>query len=97
MMNKDPDCAVHRAAHVKCAAEMEAINKLMVMDKLLRTGDVTPWKRYVALLGSIEKTDLRWFFSQHVTGKRLDSITGAAAILTFPLSDMDDIDISKMV
>lgn len=97
MMNRDPDRAVYGPAHVKFAAEMGAINKLLVTDKLFRAADVGLRKRYVALLESIEKTGSKVvrFSSQHVTGERLDSMTGVAAILRFPLADLDDIDISK--
>ncbi|CAN8075663.1 unnamed protein product [Agarophyton chilense] len=93
-MHKDPDRAVYGPAHVKFAAEMGAINKLLVTDKLFRAADVKLRKKYVALLESLEQTGstVVRFSSEHVTGERLDSMSGVAAILRFPLPGLDEVD-----
>lgn len=97
MMRKDPDRAVYGPAHVKFAAEMGAIHQLLVTDKLFRSADVHLRKKYVALVERVEQNGATVvkFSSQHVTGERLDGMSGVAAILRFPLADLDEIDPSE--
>ncbi|KAI0567198.1 Translation release factor pelota [Gracilaria domingensis] len=97
MMHKDSDRAVYGPAHVKFASEMGAVQQLLVTNKLFRSADVQLRKKYIALLESVEQagaTVVR-FSSEHVTGERLDSMTGVAAILRFPLPGLDDVDPSE--
>lgn len=99
MMSRDPDCRVYEPTQVKCAAESGAISKLLVIDKLVRTGDVGLPKKYVAFLGSTGKAGCEGarFSSQPVKAERLDSMTGVAAILRFPLLDLHDSDIGEVL
>lgn len=97
MLKKDPDRAVYGPAHVKYAAEMGAIDILMVTDKLFRAQDLPLRKKYVNLVDEVKAAGSRVtvFSTQHVSGEQLDLMSGVAAILRFPLAGLDDIDPSE--
>lgn len=94
MMKKDPDRAVYGPTHVKYAADMAAIDTLLVTDKLFRAPDVELRKKYVSLVDQVKAsgTKVSVFSTQHVTGEQLDLMSGVAAVLRFPLADLDDLD-----
>lgn len=94
MMKKDADRAVYGPPHVRYAAEMGAVDILLVTDKLFRAPDVELRKKYVSLVDQVKASgaNVTVFSTQHVTGAQLDLMSGVAAILRFPLADLDDID-----
>ena len=92
LLNTEPSRAFYGMKHVEKANEFQAIEVLMVTDSLFRSKDVKERKRYVALADSVRENngEVRLFSSLHVTGEQLDSLTGVAAILRFPLPDLED-------
>ena len=54
--------------------------------------DVLQRKRYVALVEEVEKANgtALVFSSLHTSGHQLDQLSGIAAILRFPLPDLED-------
>lgn len=48
------------------------------------------WVRLVDRVRDVEGGEVRVLSSEHESGKRLDGLGGIAAILTFPLEDLDD-------
>lgn len=97
MLEKNPDRAVYGPNHVKLASEMGAIQKLLVTDKLFRAADVESRKRYVQLVEKVRESGgtVNIFSTQHVTGEELQLMSGVAAVLRFPLAELDDIDVSE--
>lgn len=94
MLTKDPDRAVYGPTHVKHAAEMGAVDNLLIADTLFRASDLETRRKYVNLVEGVKTSGatVHVFSTQHVTGEQLCLMSGIAAILRFPLPDLDDID-----
>ncbi|PVU85631.1 hypothetical protein BB560_002232 [Smittium megazygosporum] len=92
MMNSDPNRAVYGYKHVLKAADMGAIGTLLIADTLFRSPDISKRKTYVNLVQSLSKTrsTVVIFSSLHVSGEQLNQLTGVAAILNFPIPDLDE-------
>ncbi|ORX90175.1 hypothetical protein K493DRAFT_278220 [Basidiobolus meristosporus CBS 931.73] len=92
MLNQDPDRAYYGYDHIKRAEEMGAIDTLLLTDGLFRAADIATRKKYIALVESVRSMGgkVHIFSSLHVTGEQLEQLTGVAAILNFPLPDMDE-------
>lgn len=80
------------AGHVRAAADLGAIQTLLLTDALFRTNDVAARRGWVALVDSVRGGggDVHIFSSAHVSGEQLGQISGAAAILRFPLPELED-------
>ena len=99
MLRKDDGRAWYGPREVERAAEKGAIGKgggvLLISDALFRAQDVAVRRRWVALVDKIrdvEGGEVRVLSSEHESGKRLDGLGGIAAILTYPLEDLDEDD-----
>ncbi|KAL1537485.1 CDP-diacylglycerol--glycerol-3-phosphate 3-phosphatidyltransferase [Salvia divinorum] len=94
MLSNDPERACYGPKHVEVAHERMAIQTLLITDELFRSSDVATRKRYVSLVDSIKASGgtVHIFSSMHVSGEQLAQLTGIAAILRFPLPDLDDIE-----
>lgn len=99
MLRKDDGRAWYGPREVERAAEKGAIGKgggvLLISDALFRAQDVGVRRRWVALVDKIrdvEGGEVRVLSSEHESGKRLDGLGGIAAILTYPLEDLDEDD-----
>lgn len=94
MLKKDESRAVYGESHVKHASEMCAIEKLLVTDTLFRSQDLATRKKYVQLVEEAKQSgaSVTMFSTQHVSGEQLMMMSGVAALLRFPLADLDDID-----
>lgn len=99
MLRKDDGRAWYGPREVERAAEKGAVGKgggvLLISDALFRAQDVAVRRRWVALVDKIrdvEGGEVRVLSSEHESGKRLDGLGGIAAILTYPLDDLDEDD-----
>ncbi|XP_057764603.1 protein PELOTA 1 [Salvia miltiorrhiza] len=94
MLSNDPDRACYGPKHVEVAHERMAVQTLLITDELFRSSDVATRKKYVNLVDSIKASGgtVHIFSSMHVSGEQLTQLTGIAAILRFPLPDLDDIE-----
>lgn len=94
VMNRDDGCAWYGPAHIRKAVEMAAIDTLLISDSLFRSHDVQERKSYIKLVEQVEADGgkVEIFSSQHDAGAQLDDITGIAAILKFPLPELEDIE-----
>lgn len=97
MLKLDETRAVYGPSHVKFASDMGAIDKLLITDSLFRANDVSLRNKYVELVENAKScgSEVTVFSTQHVTGKQLDAMSGVAAILRFPLQELEDIDPSE--
>ncbi|KAL5718845.1 CDP-diacylglycerol--glycerol-3-phosphate 3-phosphatidyltransferase [Ranunculus cassubicifolius] len=95
MLSNDQDRAWYGPKHVEVAHERMAIQVLLITDELFRNTDIATRKKYVELVKSVKDTggNALIFSSMHVSGERLAQITGIAAILRFPLPDLEDMEI----
>ncbi|CAG0912752.1 unnamed protein product [Notodromas monacha] len=96
MLKTEPSRAFYGLKHVQKANEAQAIETLMVSDSLFRAQEVGKRKIYVDLVDSVRDNggDVKIFSSLHVSGEQLDQLTGVAAILRFPMPDLEEEEIS---
>ena len=94
MMEIDPDRAYYGYAHVSKANEQMAIDSLLVTDELFRSSGVRTRRQYVELVESVrEKGGQVFIFSSlHISGQQLQQLSGVAAILRFPMPDLDELE-----
>jgi len=94
MLNVDSDRAFYGFPHVNEANERGAIQVLMVTDTLFRNADVATRKKYVKLVEDVKAGGgvVHLFSSLHSSGDQLKQLTGVAAILRFPVPDIDEND-----
>ena len=94
LMENDPDRAYYGYDHVAKANEQLAIDSLLVTDELFRNSVVKTRKKYVQLVESVREHggQVYIFSSMHVSGQQLQQVSGVAAILRFPLPDLDELE-----
>ena len=97
LLHKDEGRAWYGPKEVELAAEQGALGKgggvLLISNALFRAQDVNVRRRWVRLVDrvrDVERGEVRVLSSEHESGKRLEKIGGIAAILTFPLVDLDE-------
>ncbi|XP_024031002.1 protein PELOTA 1 [Morus notabilis] len=94
MLSNDPARACYGPKHVEVAHERMAVQTLLITDDLFRNADIAARRKYVNLVKSVKDSGgtVHIFSSLHVSGEQLAQITGIAAILRFPLPDLEDIE-----
>ena len=96
LLRKDDGRAWYGPSEVEKAADKGAVGRgggvLLISDKLFRAQDVAVRRRWVRLVDKVREVEggeVRVLSSEHESGRRLDGLGGIAAILTFPLDDLD--------
>jgi len=94
MMKNEQARAFYGPKHVFAAAEADAIEVLLLSDKLFRANNVAERRKYVDLVDKVRDVggDVKIFSSLHVSGEQLDQLTGLCAILRFPMAELEDTD-----
>lgn len=99
LLRKDDGRAWYGPREVEQAAEKGAIGRgggiLLISNSLFRSQDVATRRKWVSLVDKVrdvEGGEVRILSSDHESGKRLEGLGGIAAILTFPIEDMDEIE-----
>merc|ERR1712098_405094 len=94
MLKDDPARAFYGPKHVERAVDADAVEVLMVSDKLFRANTVGERKRYVSLVDRVRDFggEVKIFSSLHVSGEQLDQLSGLCAILRFPMQELEDTD-----
>ncbi|EEC15921.1 meiotic cell division protein Pelota/DOM34, putative [Ixodes scapularis] len=97
VLQNEPSRAFYGTKHVERANEGQAIETLLISDKLFRCQDVAQRKRYVALVDSVRDNggDVKIFSSLHISGEQLDLLTGIAALLRYPMPELEDEELSS--
>ena len=92
LLQTEPSRAFYGLKHVEKANEARAIDTLLVSDNLFRSQNVNERKMYVALVESVRDNggEVRIFSSLHVSGEQLAQLTGIAALLRFPMPELED-------
>lgn len=95
MLFDDSDRACYGPKSVDMAQGMMAIETLLITDDLLKSRDVVVRQKYYELVNSVKKAGGKTliYSSVHVSGEQLAQLTGVAAILRFPLPDIDDLEL----
>lgn len=91
-LNEDDYKAWYGEQEVFKAAELGAIDELLITDLLARSPDLSHRKKYMDLMKSIESLGGRVviFSTLHISGEELDRMTGIACILKYPIPDLDE-------
>ncbi len=91
-LSNDPLRACYGERHVRTAMEHQAIEQLLISDRLFRARDVSDRKKYVAIVEEVREYggDIKIFSSLHVSGEQLDQLTGICAVLRFPMQELDE-------
>jgi protein pelota len=94
MLTTDEDRAFYGQSHVFAAAESGAIQVLLITDELFRATDVATRKRYVTLVDDVKREggEVAIFSTQHVSGAQLRDMSGVAAVLRFPMPQINEIE-----
>ncbi|XP_076346165.1 pelota mRNA surveillance and ribosome rescue factor isoform X4 [Tachypleus tridentatus] len=97
ILQTEPDRAFYGIKHVEKACKAQAIETLLISDNLFRCQDVAQRKCYVNLVDSVKESggDVKLFSSLHISGEQLEQLTGVAAILRFPMPELEEEGISS--
>ena len=97
LLRKDDGRAWYGHKEVTTAVEKGAVGRgggaLLISNALFRSLDIETRKRWVGLVDKVrdvEGGEVRVLSSEHESGKRLEGLGNIAAILTFPLEDLDE-------
>lgn len=93
-MEKDPDRAYYGYRHVAMAQEQLAIDSLLVTDELFRSADLKERRQYVKLVEDVRAAGGQVYIlsSMHVSGQQLQQVSGVAALLRFPMPDLEELE-----
>ncbi|KKK24861.1 hypothetical protein P175DRAFT_0471975 [Aspergillus ochraceoroseus IBT 24754] len=98
-LRKETNRATYGPREVESAVDQGAVGRgggvLIISNRLFRSQDVTERKRWVSLVDrvrDVEGGEVRVLSSEHESGRRLDGLGGIAALLTFPITEEDDMD-----
>lgn len=95
-LRKDDGRAWYGVQPVERAVREGAVGRgggvLLVNNSLFRSLDIATRMRYVALVDKVKEDggEARVLSSDHESGQRLDALGGIAAILTYPILDLDE-------
>ncbi|KAL9332027.1 hypothetical protein ACSQ67_001637 [Phaseolus vulgaris] len=91
MVCNDSGRACYGSEEVERAKEMRAIETLLITDDLFRNEEVGTRQRYAGLVKSVKDGGGKAlvFSPMHVSAHQLAQLTGVAAILRFPLPDLE--------
>ncbi|KAH6713768.1 eRF1 domain 1-domain-containing protein [Leptodontidium sp. 2 PMI_412] len=96
MLRNDDGRAWYGPTEVEQAVDKGAVGRgggvLLISNALFRSQEIGTRKRWVALVDKVKEEggEARVLSSDHESGKRLEGLGGIAAILTFPLEDLDE-------
>eukprot|EP00112_Aurelia_sp_Birch-Aquarium-sp1_P023246 Seg685.2 transcript_id=Seg685.2/GoldUCD/mRNA.D3Y31 product="Protein pelota" protein_id=Seg685.2/GoldUCD/D3Y31 len=91
MLQDEPAKAFYGFNQVSMANDAVAVETLLVTDELFRASDLATRKKYVNLVESVKDNngEVKIFSSLHVSGEQLGMLSGVAAILRFPMPDLE--------
>ncbi|KAI4863925.1 hypothetical protein F4820DRAFT_425161 [Hypoxylon rubiginosum] len=95
-LKKDDGRAWYGTMPVEKAVREGAVGRgggvLLVNNSLFRSMDIATRRRYVAMVDKVKEDggETRILSSDHESGQRLDALGGIAAILTYPMLDLDE-------
>lgn len=91
-MTADEDRAWYGANEVERAVAKGAVAKLLVSNTKMRSDSVGERRRFVRMVEDVQRCggEALVLSSVHESGRRLDGLGGVAAILSFPLAELDE-------
>jgi protein pelota len=102
LMRHDDGRAWYGPREVERAVDKGAVGRgggvLLISNSLFRAQDVAQRRRWVGLVDrvrEVEGGEVRVLSSLHESGKRLEGLGSVAAILTYPLEDLDEDEVGE--
>lgn len=99
LLRKDDGRVWYGPKECEAAVEAGAVGRgggiLIISNELFRSQDVTIRRRWVRLVDRVRREEggeVRILSSDHESGRRLEGLGGIAAVLTYPIVDLDDSD-----
>lgn len=94
-MNENPDCCVYTPQFVYHAALAGAISHLMMSDAVFRSPEPVERRFFLSLYHFTKRTgaSVNVFSSNHVTGVQLVLLGHVAAVLYFPVEELDEMEV----
>ncbi|KAI9650893.1 Translation factor pelota [Ciborinia camelliae] len=95
-LRQDDGRAWYGPSEVEKAVEQGAVGRgggvLLISNKLFRSQEIGVRKRWVRLVDKVKEDggEAKVLSSDHESGKRLEGLGGIAAILTYPIYDLDE-------
>lgn len=91
-LNKDDFKAWYGEQEITKAAELAAIDTLLISDSWMRSDDVKIRQKSLNLVKEVEQSGGKAYIfgSLHNIGEELDRLTGIACILKYPIPDLDE-------
>lgn len=92
-LSKDDNKAWYGAEETERAAKLDAIETLLITDSVLKSDDVKKREKYLDLIENIEQNngEVFVFSTLQSHGKELETLTGLACILKYPIHNLDEI------
>mmetsp|Transcript_3525 Transcript_3525/g.8394 ORF Transcript_3525/g.8394 Transcript_3525/m.8394 type:complete len:114 (-) Transcript_3525:376-717(-) len=92
MLSNCPARAFYGPGHVNAAAELGAVQTLLITDGVFRVNDIQKRRAITRLVEGVREAggEVLIFSTMHVSGQQLEKLTGIAAILRFPLEELED-------
>lgn len=92
MLQCEPAKAFYGKNHVQKAVDAQAVETLLISDNLFRNQDPIQRKEFVKMHDDVVDAggDVKIFSSMHVSGEQLAQLTGVAAILRFPMPELEE-------
>ena len=104
LLRKDDARAWYGPKEVESAVDQGAVGRgggvLLISHALFRSQDVAIRRRWVKLVNTVRDDlggEVRILSSDHESGRRLEALSGIAAILTYPIEDIDESDLEDQV
>ncbi|RCK59012.1 Protein dom34 [Candida viswanathii] len=93
-LNDDDGRAWYGLDEITKALNMDAVRYLMVSDALFRSDDIDERRQYIDLTEQAKSLGAKVyiFSSLHESGIQLNQLTGIAALLKYPVPDLDETD-----
>eukprot|EP01023_Acetabularia_acetabulum_P063481 TRINITY_DN7977_c0_g1_i1.p1 TRINITY_DN7977_c0_g1~~TRINITY_DN7977_c0_g1_i1.p1 ORF type:complete len:382 (-),score=71.96 TRINITY_DN7977_c0_g1_i1:157-1302(-) len=91
-LGQDSSRAFYGPGHVFAAFEAGGIATLLITDSLFRVNDIEKRRRYSQLVEGVRDAggECFVFSAMHISGEQLNQISGIAAILRFPMPDIEE-------
>lgn len=91
-LNNDDGRAWYGRAEVEKALDLDAVRNLLISDSLFRSDDIEERRQYIDITERAKAlgAEVLIFSSLHDLGVQLNQLTGIAALLKYPVPDLDD-------
>jgi protein pelota len=94
VLSKEPNRAVYCLKDVETSARQQAVQSLFISDSTLRKHKVSDREKIIEIIKSVKQNGgtVSTLSSIHVAGERLNQLSGIAALLRFPIYDLQEND-----